>query len=98
MTLLIENTSLHLQSFGQSGFFAASVPSRDPGMPIPLPGSMPADYPGDEDDEVLPGWPTDPIPNPEPENPSLPDPDPDIYTPSDMPDAPYSEPYKGPVQ
>lgn len=48
-----------------------------------LPGSdtdiVPAPYPPSSDDEVLPGVPSDPIPNPEPEAPGLGIPDPGIY-------------------
>ena len=40
---------------------------------------VPAPYPPDETDEVLPSLPSDPIPNPEPETPSLGTPDPGIY-------------------
>ena len=63
---------------------AGTTPGGETGSrPQSYPPTMPADYPLFDDDVVLPGVPTDPIPNPEPEIPSLPDPDPEIYTPSD---------------
>ena len=52
--------------------FADAAGSIDDGVPG-------AGYPPSPEDEVLPSIPSDPVPNPEPEQPSLGMPDPGIY-------------------
>lgn len=53
--------------------FHASLADTDPDDVVPAP------YPPTGDDVIIPGLPSDPIPNPEPETPSLGTPDPGIY-------------------
>ena len=54
--------------------------SRPEGVPGSIDDSVPgASYPPSPEDEILPSLPSDPIPNPEPEQPSLGEPDPGIY-------------------
>lgn len=55
-----------------------------PFQPDDVPGSIDdgipgASYPPSPEDEILPSIPGDPVPNPEPEQPSLGMPDPGIY-------------------